>query len=346
MTTGSPEELNARTLCGVDRRALGSLLTRQDGVICRAQFEAAVGQPFDLQRLVRRRELVRLLPGVFVDHTGIPTWQQRAVGGVLYAGSIDEDLWPVGAALGGHSAMRAALSGSWRHETAEAPPTICIDPRRSLRPAPGYVFRRRARLGDAADWLVTPPRLRPEQAVLDLASDLADPWASVGLLADACQSRRTSAARILVAMQARERIAHRAQLAAILADLDGGTSSVLEHQFLRRVVRAHGLPEPARQSVRHLEQGGSGRREYRDHEWLDLGVVVELDGLAFHNSAAQRDADLDRDLDDAVGGRLAVRLGWGQVSRRPCATAAKLAAILAARGWPEPMRRCPHCSNS
>jgi len=37
----------------------------------------------DLQRLVRRRDLTRLLRGVYVDHTGEPTWQQRAWAAVL-----------------------------------------------------------------------------------------------------------------------------------------------------------------------------------------------------------------------------------------------------------------------
>ena len=46
------------------------------------------------------------------------------------------------------------------------------------------------------------------------------------------------------------------------------------------------------------------RNEYRDVEWERWSLVVELDSRTFHDNAHQRDADLDRDLDDAVAGSL------------------------------------------
>jgi hypothetical protein len=60
---------------------------------------------------------------------------------------------------------------------------------------------------------------------------------------------------------------------------------------------------------------------------------VELDGRLFHDSAAQRDRDIDRDLDAAVHGRTTIRLGYGQVFDRPCVTARRLAVLLHQRGW-------------
>jgi hypothetical protein len=59
-------------------------LALQDGVVCRRQLMAAGCAPADLERMLRRRELTRVLPGVFVDHTGVPTWHQRAWAGVLF----------------------------------------------------------------------------------------------------------------------------------------------------------------------------------------------------------------------------------------------------------------------
>jgi very-short-patch-repair endonuclease len=74
-----------------------------------------------------------------------------------------------------------------------------------------------------------------------------------------------------------------------------------------------------------------------------LGLVVELDGRLWHDSAEQRDADLDRDLDAAVVGMQTVRLGWGQVFHRPCDTAVRLGAVLTARGWTGAVARCSRC---
>lgn len=69
----------------MDREALAELMTTQDGVVSRRQALAHGATPADLRRLVRRREWSRLHPGVYVDHTGPPTWQQRAWAAVLFA---------------------------------------------------------------------------------------------------------------------------------------------------------------------------------------------------------------------------------------------------------------------
>ncbi len=60
------------------------LLALQNGIIARRQVEAAGETAADIARRLRRREWVRLLPGVYVDHTGEPAWIQRAWAGVLY----------------------------------------------------------------------------------------------------------------------------------------------------------------------------------------------------------------------------------------------------------------------
>ena len=66
-----------------DPEALQRLLIAQDGVVTRRQLrEVGVGKP-ELDRMLRRREMARLFPGVFVNHTGPPTWRQRAWAAVL-----------------------------------------------------------------------------------------------------------------------------------------------------------------------------------------------------------------------------------------------------------------------
>ncbi|MBV6727853.1 hypothetical protein [Nocardioides daeguensis] len=140
------------------------------------------------------------------------------------------------------------------------------------------------------------------------------------------------------------RLAHRTAMAAVLADVTDGTCSVLEHAYLARVERAHGLPRGLRQVE---SRDGRGRRMFRDvvyggqrPPWRQ---IVELDGRLGHDSAAARDRDLERDLDAALGDTATVRLGYGQVLDRPCSTAAKVARVLQLRGWSGQPTTCPDC---
>jgi very-short-patch-repair endonuclease len=75
-------------------------------------------------------------------------------------------------------------------------------------------------------------------------------------------------------------------------------------------------------------------------------LVVELDGRLFHDNATARDKDMDRDLDAAVDGLNTVRVGWGQVFRRPCMTAQRIGRLLQRNGWTGSPARCPDCDPS
>lgn len=110
---------------------------------------------------------------------------------------------------------------------------------------------------------------------------------------------------------------------------------MLEHGYVARVERPHGIPR-ARRQVRAVIAGAP---VYRDAE-IDERIVVELDGRMFHDSTTARDRDMERDLDASVVGRTTVRLGWGQVFDRPCSTAQKIGQLLAVHGWTGGLRRC------
>jgi hypothetical protein len=304
-----------------------ALLGQQNGVVSRRQVEQLGGRPSDLRRLVRRRELARALPGVFLDHTGPPSWIQRAWVGVLY-------FWP--AALDGESAIRVVAGPGWRHHPETAPIEIAVSLDRNPKSVPGYTVRRAAHLDTRVSWQLSPPRLRFEEAALDVAARQASELQVIGRLADACQTRRTTARRMLECLEQRARMPHRAWLGGVLHDIADGTCSVLEHGYLDRVERAHCLPRPRRQSPRDSDRGP----QFRDIDLEEFGLVVELDGRLFHDSAAQRDLDLDRDLDDAVDGRLSIRLGWGQVFDRSCHTAVQMGHLLQQPGRPGSPQPC------
>lgn len=307
---------------------LDSLLTHQAGVISRAQALEVGVAPHDLARLVRRRELARLHPGVFVAHTGEPTWLQWAWGGVL-------GCWP--AALAAESAIRAVEGPGDRRD--DQPVHVVVDHRRTVVGPPGVRVARSRAFAEHVQWNTGPPRTRYEEAVLDVALRSTSELASVAVLAGAVQGRRTTARRLRSRLDARARAPRRGFIAGVLDDVAAGTCSVLEHGYLTRIERPHGL-RGARRQVRTRTVGGTC---YRDVEY-DTGLIVELDGRLFHDSARQRDADLDRDLVSAAGGQRTVRLSWGQVFERSCWTAARLARLLEPGGASSAGPCGPSCS--
>ena len=163
------------------------------------------------------------------------------------------------------------------------------------------------------------------------------------VVADACQSRVVDAVDVRAALGRRERVPGRRELAAALSDVATGTCSALEHLFLVRVVRAHGLPEPTRQVLRVMTERGD-RRELPRRRVGGAGTGGRARRQACSTTTPrQRDRDLQRDLDDVTSGRVAVRLGWGQVSRRACLTARRLEMHPQAEGLGGDVPPLPDC---
>jgi hypothetical protein len=303
------------------------ILEVQAGVVSRRQLHEAGYADHDTRRLVRRRHLTSVHRGVYVDHTGDVTWEQRAWAAVLA-------VWP--AALCGVSAMRA-FEGSGGHEHTIH---VAVDLRRNVRPPRGVVIHRRARLDQSVAWNLAPPRTGWEESVIDVAAEQKRDIDAVAVLANAVGSRRTTADRLRGTLDSRARVRRRSWMERVLRDIDAGTWSVLEHGYLDLVERPHALPSGRRQ-VLHVGPAG---RQYRDVD-VDGLTVIELDGRLHHGSSRQRDRDLERDLDVALEGRRTLRLGWGQVFGRPCVTAAKVGAILKHSGWDgHPVPCGPDCT--
>ncbi|MFV8054399.1 type IV toxin-antitoxin system AbiEi family antitoxin domain-containing protein [Mycobacterium sp. 48b] len=297
------------------------LLRQQDGVISRRQALAAGLREHEIRRLLRRNEWARVHAGVYVDHTGPPAWSQRAWAAVLYAAP---------AALCFESAMGNETSPI--HVAVERNRTTLAEPA-------GVRIHHLASLQERVWWNVGPPRMRYDEAVLDVACRAASELDAIAALANACQSRRTTAQRLLQLLDSRGRVRRRRWLRAVLLDIADGTCSVLEHGYLVRVERPHGLPKAIRQKRAASSVGVC----YRDAEYGEQ-LIVELDGRIYHDSSTRRDADFERDLDAAVDGRATVRLSYGQVFDRPCQTASKIAQVLQRHGIAVTGRPCgPGC---
>jgi hypothetical protein len=307
------------------------LLRDQYGVVARRQALMAGLTRENLDRLCRRNELTRLHPRVYLDHTGEPTWDQCAWGAVLWG-------WP--AALT-HGSALAVVEGP-RSPHRVVPVEIAVTRDRRLSDEPGIAVHRsdhvRARTQPGS-----PPRIRYDEAVLDVVARIEDVDGLVAELGRVLQARRTTPTRLATALQGRPWIRHRAVLEEILADVKEGATSALERTYVRDVERAHGLPRAARQ----LHERSLDGTLYRDNLYEVDGrvLVVELDGRQFHDTARQRDRDLDRDLLTLLqrAARTA-RLGWGQCRGRPCRTAGLLGALLRDMGWGGEVQPCrPGC---
>jgi hypothetical protein len=307
----------------MDEEDLQQLFIAQEGVISRAQLKACGVTPPDLERMLRRRELARVHTGVFVHHTGPLTWRQRAWAAVLHAG-------------------RSALF----LESAQEPPGertihVAIDSARRAVPVDGVRIHRVQGLEAKVEWHRSPPRVAVEDNTLELAHRAVTELDAIGVLTGAVGSRRTTAARLREALGRRTRISRRPLVVALLDDMEGGTCSVLEHGYLTRVERPHGLPEATRQRRRV----GADGVEYRDAEYDEFGLVVELDGRVGHASWEAQARDADRDLDDQAEGRESVRLRWAQVYGGQCRTANRIGRILRRRGWQGSPEACgPGCT--
>jgi hypothetical protein len=302
------------------------LLQIQDGVVSRRQLLEAGLRDHDVRRLLRRRELTIVHPGVYVEHTGPLTWQQRAWAAVLVH-------WP--AALARESALPKP--------PAAAPIQVAIDLRRTVGEIPGVRAWRTPDLAGRVRWGRCPPRIAVEHALIDVASSAADDLAAYATMADVCQSRETSPRRVAAVLATRQRVPRGRWLRDVVEDLASGACSVLEHGYLVRVERAHGLPPGDRQVL----ATGNGRRSFRDVEYGAFGLVVELDGRPFHDTALSRDRDFERDLVTAVRNEArTVRLTYGQVFRGACATAYALGTLLQRGGWSGTPARCPQCPGS
>jgi hypothetical protein len=315
----------------MDLGQLHVVTRRQAGVISRQQVLDSGGADNDVRRMVRRRELRRVHPSVFVDHTGPLSWEQRAWAAVLSCAP---------SARAGPSALRA--HGLLGHGGGDRDPiqVVVASDRRVVAP-PTVRVTRGTHFETETQPHLSPPRQRLETAVIWVAAraEALDSAVAVAADADAVQAGRTTVPRLRAALPARRSGGSLTVLGVILDDISAGVCSALERRYLRLVERAHGLPSGARQ--RRVRT--SREVHYRDVEYVGLRTIVELDGRLGHDWNADRWADLDRDLANAVADQLTLRAGWSQVLD-PCRLAGIVGRVPQARGWQGQIRSCaPSC---
>lgn len=299
---------------------LRALAQHQDGVISRSQLVAAgLGAEHGSDR-VASRHWRAVVDGVYLMHTGPIGFHERCWAAVLHCGP--------GAVLARASA--AELHGLPHQPTSRAS-VVVPHTRRVVAPPWLEVVRQRRPIL----WSGQPPRTTVAVTALDLCDLTGDVDQVIAHITAAARAQRSM--RELQRELARRRtVRHRAVLRDVLAE--PGLESVLEHRYLRDVVRRHGLPLPRLQRPDTVE----GRRIRSDAVNEEYATRVELDGrlhLASTDDDAWRDGWVAAD-----SGHLTIRLRWRHVVGRPCRSAALVGRVLQRGGWDGRVRRCtPDC---
>jgi hypothetical protein len=308
-------------------QACREIIDVQSGVISRRQALGCGIPPDVIDRLVRAGRWRPLRRGVYAAFTGAPSREATLWAAVLLAGE--------GAAL---SHQTAAELFKIRDE-ASSMIHVTIPHSRRMSPAAGVRIHRSTRITEAVHPTLLPPRTRVEETVLDLAEQATGFDAAFGIVCAASQRRLTTAERIGEAMGRRHKMRWRAELARALGLIGTGVHSLLEYRYVRLVEHAHRLPVATRQA----RIVSDGRNRYLDNLYRGYGLCVELDGQQAHPDD-QRWQDQGRVNAMTELGLTVLRYGWADVDRRPCRTAAQVAAVLCTLGWRGSPRPCgPRC---
>ncbi len=255
--------------------------------------------------------------------------------------SRDANLW---AAL-----LRAGPSAALSHQTAaelfeladqsSAMIHVTVPQSRRVDKIGGVVIHRSAHLARLVHPTLQPPRVRLEETVLDLVHQAATFEQAFNVTCTACQRGLTKPEILAKAMADRPKLRWRSQLAKALGDVSAGVHSLLEYRYLHGVERPHGLPA----AVRQVRAVAGGRGRYLDNLYEPYRMCVELDGRQAHPEE-QRWQDIQRINAITENGTTVLRYGWSDIDRRPCNTAAQVAALLQRLGWQGQPRKCgPAC---
>jgi Transcriptional regulator, AbiEi antitoxin len=297
------------------------LLKEQDGVITLGQAVSVGLTAKSVRTLIRANRWQVMHRGVYAAFAGKPTRRAELWAAVLRAGT------------------RAVLS----HQTAAelwglvdgTSPVIHVtvphdDNPERRGPIAGVVIHRSRSLQRARHPVLTPPRTRVEETVLDLIECARTFDEKYSWICRAIGRRRTTAQRIRAALDARARIQQRFDIELALGYAGGGALSILEFRYVRGVESAHGLPVATRQArIRHA----TGNR-YLDNLYPEYRACVEIDGAAAHPEDEQW-RDKRRDRWNAVHeGIDTIRIGVPDLvsKERQCRTAADVTKWFSARG--------------
>ena len=255
-------------------------LAAQDGVVTRAQALVHLSPDAVRHRIRPGGPWQRLLPGVYLAATGVPTLRQRLRAGLLYAGEQAVLAGPTALALHG---MDAPGKDHRVHvllpHTARVAPHPLLVVRRTRRPLESTT---RSGL----------PVCSLARAVVDTCRSLRSQREVRAVIAVAVQERRVTLEALSAELASGERRGSRLPQ-QVLAEVSDGVRSVGEAELRDLFATSTVLP-PAQWNC----------SLFFDGEWLadpdcyfaDAGLCVESQSRAWHLSPEDWDATMDRHL--------------------------------------------------
>lgn len=215
---------------------------------------------------------------------------------------------------------------------------VGVDPTQKLSPPPWIRVRRHNYPDSDVVRTLFPARTRAERTVLDMVDDSTSLTAAVALVAEACQRRWTTAARLKQRFAASPECRWRRPVLTATSEVAAGATTIIELLW-RRIEQKHNLPTGRMQApARRI------KRCYRDCMYDDFEANVELDGRLGHEDPLNEWRDMDSDNASTVYGVNVLRYGWVAVFETGCHAAAQVAALLIRHGWSERPGPCsPGC---
>ena len=273
--------------------------------------------------------------GIFVTHAGPISHRARIWAAVLAVGE------PVVAA----DETALWLATSTRREPRAVHVGV-LDGRR-VAEHDGIAVHHYPDLGESRVlWNASPPRIRIDQAVLDIAHRTRTLDGLVAALAGPVGDGLTTVPRLRASLAIRPRMRNRALVHDILADVSDGARSPLERRDLRND-RAHGIDLGSRQVIFRAGRARVVVDVVYSGDGLRVDVVKELDGRLGHAGHTGRLRDMRRDNASEVRNQRHLRYGWEDEVGRPCIVAAETAHVLTLNGWRGRLTPCgPACAGA
>jgi very-short-patch-repair endonuclease len=334
-----PHLLEAIALINIDdafmaarvSRECAELIDFQSGVLARWQAADSAADLRAIQALLHSGRWQTLYGGVYAAFTGPPSRESVLWAAVRRCGSDAILSHFTAAELDGLADQQRDVI----HVTIPTELRIRLSSRDRSESLPCIVVHRSIRVAMARHPARTPPRTRIAETVLDL-TELARTFdGAFGWLSMACGRRLVTPDQLRAAAAWRAKMRWRADVEAATEEIAEGVHSNLEHGFVMNVERPHRLPTPKRQ----FRKRQGNRPAYLDNLYDDLGVGVELDGLASHPPEA-RWLDMRRDNYFASAGIITLRYSWADIAGRPCQVAREIGLVLRRRGWTGSIRPC------
>ncbi|MBM7785776.1 type IV toxin-antitoxin system AbiEi family antitoxin [Tenggerimyces flavus] len=299
----------------VDHDALDELIRRRQGVLRVSELERlGVPGPTVSYRTRAGGPWQRILPGVVLAFSGAVAPHHRRLAAIVYARG--------GALLTGLTALE--LYGLRDPQPDQAVQVLV--PHRRRRASSGYVVVERTIRMPSHRWRSSLPCAPPARAVIDACRRLGRIDTVRSIIADAVQRGLCTIPSLLTEL-AESQIRGTKLPRLVLREVIAGTRSVAEGRT-RELMRRRGIPEPLWNHDVYDSDGSLLCRP--DAIWPELGVVLEVDSMAWHLSPASYRRTQARQRRMAKYGLIVIPVAPSDLGQRPLEILAEVEQALSA----------------